>query len=139
MAYSLGDPYRPLRLVLRLNGVVIGLAFGTLLMLAPHAWLVSMGWSQGGAALPWRIAGVALVTIGLYWVLSAGSRDIDLAVLAPCLVFHSLLSVVLLLGYLRGDLAGLNALGGLLLLTVFLLSLAGALVPVRYFGAEYRF
>jgi hypothetical protein len=139
MAYSLGDPYRPLRLMLRLNGSVLGFGFGLLLMLAPHAWLVGMGWSQGGAALPWRIGGIGLLTIGLFLLLGASSRNVDLSVLAPCLVFHTLLSVVLLVGYLRGDLTGLNAPGGLLLLIVFLLSLAGALVPLRYFGAEYRF
>jgi hypothetical protein len=139
MAYSLGDPYRPLRLILRLNGVVVGLGFGAVLLLAPHTWLVGMGWSQGGAALPWRLAGVGLVAFGLFLLLSAGSREIDLAVLAPCMLFHTLLTIVLLIGYLRGDLAGLNAAGGLLLLTVFLLSLVGALAPVRYFGAEYRF
>src|SRR5262245_32810674 len=115
MAYSLGDPYRPLRLVLRLNGVIVGLGFGALLSLAPHAWLVGMGWSQGGAALPWRMAGAGLVTVGLFLLLSAGNREIDTAVLAPTLVFHALLAVVLLVGYLRGDLAGLNAVGGLLL------------------------
>lgn len=139
MAYSLGDPYRPLRLVLRINGVIVGLALGGLLAVAPHSWLQGMGWSQGGAALPWRLAGVSLLSFGIFLLLSASNRDFDRTVLVPCLLFHALLAVALLVGYLRDGFAGLDATGGTLLLTIFLLCLAGALAPVRYFGAEYHF
>lgn len=139
MAYSLGDPYRPLRLTLRTSGLVVGILLGGLLTVAPVGWLAGIGWAQAGPVLPWRIAGVALIAVGLLFLLGSNGRDFGLALLVPCLVFHALLAVVLLVGYLRGGMPALNAAGGILLLAVFLIALVGALVPLRYFGAEYRF
>ncbi len=140
MAYSLADPYRPMRLVLRINGVVVGLLLGFLLLIAPAAWLTGAGLlAEQTSPLGWRVAGAALLAFGLFLVLAAGVRDLDLFVLLPCLVFHALLALVLLLGYLRNQLGGLGLVGGIGLVVVFVLCLLGALAPLRYFSAEYRF
>jgi hypothetical protein len=138
MARSLGDAYRPLRLVLRVNGLVIGLLLGLLLLLAPGRWLAGLGFHDGGTLFPLRLAGVGLLGVGLFLLLASGAREIDAPVLIPCLVFHALLAVVLLVGYLRQELA-VDVAGGVLLVVIFVLALVGALAPVRYFSAEYRF
>ncbi len=138
MARSLGDAYRPLRLVMRTNGLVIGLLLGLLLFFAPGRWLAGLGLHDGGALFPLRLAGVTLVGFGLFLLLAAGAQEIETSALVPCLAFHALLALVLLTAYLRQEL-DVGAAGGVLLVVVFVLALAGALAPVRYFGAEYRF
>jgi hypothetical protein len=140
MAYSLADPYRPMRLVLRINGAVLGLLLGAYLLIAPARWLTGLGLlAADSSALGWRVAGVALLAFGLFLVLAAGVRDLDLFVLLPCLIFHALVAIVLLLAYLSGELARLGTAAGVGLVIVFVLCLVGALVPLRYFSAEYRF
>lgn len=140
MAYSLGDPYRPLRYVLRTNGALLGVALGFYLLLAPARWLAGLGLLEAGAGpLGWRVAGAALIAFGLFLLLASGARDLDLFVLLPCVVFHALLALVLLLAYLSGGLGGLGVAGGVGLIVIFVLCLLGALAPLRYFSAEYRF
>lgn len=140
MAYSLADPYRPMRLVLRINGVVVGLLLGFFLLIAPAGWLTGAGLLAAQASpVGWRVAGAALLAFGLFLVLAAGVHDLDLFVLLPCLVFHTLLALVLLLGYLRNQLGELGLFGGFGLVVIFVLCLLGALAPLRYFSAEYRF
>lgn len=139
MAYSLGDPYRPLRLIMRLNGVVVGGLLGLPLLLASPATLARLGIPLADATFAVRVAGVALLGAGLFLLGNSAVRDIDLPQLAPCLLFHALLALVLILGWFRGDLADLTPVGQVGLLVVFALCLVGALAPVRYFGAEYRF
>ncbi len=138
MAYSLGDPYRRLRFILRMNGIVVGWAFGVLLALLPQTILTQAGLHEGGALWPLRLAGATLISIGLFFVLSAGARVFDLPVLVACTVFHTLCALVLLLAYLQGELLLLSLGGQLVLLIVFLLSLIGALAPLPYFRAEYQ-
>jgi hypothetical protein len=138
MAYSLGDPYRPLRTILRLNGIVVGWAFGLLLALLPRSTLANAGLHDGGDIWPLRLAGVAFVSIGLLFILSAGARSFDLPVLVVCSVFHALCALVLLVAYLQRELAHLSIGAQIILLIIFLLCLAGALAPMRYFRAEYQ-
>ncbi len=140
MAYSLADPYRPLRLLLRINGALLGLLLGSFLLLAPARRLAALGLPGADAGpLGWRVAGVALLSFGLFLVLAAGVRDLDLFVLLPCIIFHALLALVLLLAYLGGQLAGLRVSGSVGLVVLFVLCLVGALLPLRYFSAEFRF
>lgn len=138
MAYSLGDSYRPLRLVMRINGVVIGLLLGVLLFLGPPSLLGTIGLLGNGTLFALRIAGAALIGVGLFLLGSATAREIETGQLIACLVFHLLLAVTLLLAWFRGDLQGLGIVGQIGLLIVFALSLVGVLTPVRYFRAEYR-
>lgn len=138
MAYSLGDPYRPLRIVLRLNGLLIGWAFGLVLFFFPLTIMTNAGLYNGGAIWPARLAGAALIAVGLFFILGAQARAFDLATLITCTLFHTLCALTLLLGYLQGELRALALGGQLLLLLLFVLCLVGALAPVRYFRAEYQ-
>lgn len=139
MAYSLADPYRPLRLVMRINGVVVGLLLGILLLLASPGLLMRLGIHLSGSLLAVRVSGVALLGVGLFLLGNATVRDLDMPQLLPCIVFHGILALVLILAWFRGDLGALNVAGQIVLLVVFVLCLVGALAPVRYFSAEYRF
>lgn len=139
MAYSLADPYRPLRFVMRLNGIVIGLLLGALLLFTSPGLLAQLGVHPSGALFEVRVSGAALISVGLFLLGNSSVRDIDIAQLVPCMVFHGLLALVLILAWFRGDLAALNLAGVISLLVVFGLCLVGTLAPVRYFGAEYRF
>ncbi|MGL4650704.1 MAG: hypothetical protein ACRC1H_14950 [Caldilineaceae bacterium] len=138
MAYSLGDPYRSLRLVLRTNGVLLGLLPGMALLLAGSRLPTALGFAAGGPLLPYRLAGAAFVAIGIFLLGAAARPDVDRAALLGCITFHALVALALLLGYLGGDLVVANFLALIVLLVVFLLCLLGALAPLRYFGPEYR-
>lgn len=138
MAYSLGDSYRPLRTVLRINGVAIGLLLGVLLLVGSPALLRAIGLPGAETLFALRVAGVSLVGVGLFMLAAASAREIDLWHLIACLVFHALLAITLLLAWFRGDLQSLGVLGLTGLLVIFSLALVGALAPLRYFRAEYR-
>jgi hypothetical protein len=138
MAYSLGDPYRSLRTILRINGVLLGGALGLLLLVAGPRLLAAFGFGGGGPLFPYRLAGAALIAVGAFLLAAASRPDIDRGQLIATLLFHTLLAVALLAGYLGGDIRTGNIVALLLLLGAFLLCLLGALAPLRYFGPEYR-
>lgn len=138
MAYSLGDPYRTIRLVLRINGIVLGLTLGALLFLGSPAIVRALGFVVEGGALSQRLAGAGLIAAGAFMLGGAGRRTIDSGVLAPSVLFHALMAVALLIGYLRGEVAVTNLTALVFLLGAFLLCLVGAIAPLRYFGAEFR-
>lgn len=138
MAYSLGDPYRPLRIILRINGLIVGLGAGSALAFFPR-WIMANSGLQGQGGL-WvaRLAGAALLALGLLFLLSAGQRVPEFPLLVACTLFHGLSALLLLVSYLQRELTGLAILGQAALLVVFILCLAGALAPVRYFRAEFQ-
>jgi hypothetical protein len=138
MAYSFTDIYRPLRTLLRVNGLMIGCGFGAVLLFAGPATLVRWGLVTTDPGWSTRLAGALLISLGLYFLLTAGHAIIDMTALVTCLVSHGLIAIVLLLGYLQRDLAALNWGGRIVLLFVFVLCLIGALMPLRYLRAEYR-
>lgn len=138
MAYSLGDPYRPLRIVLRVNGLLVGLGLGTLLAFLPRAIMANTGLQGSGGLWVARLAGAALIALGVLFLFSAGQRVLDLPLLVACALFHGLAALLLLVSYLQRELTGLALFGQLALLLVFILCLAGALAPVRYFRAEFQ-
>ena len=138
MAYTLTDQFRPLRLVMRLNGVVLGLALGLALLLLPKANLAAWGLYLGGSLWPLRATGSLLVAVGLLFVLGANQDLINLPLLLSMVVGNSLLALVLLLAYFQQELVGLTRLGQIVFLGIFLLCLIGAVVPLRYFRVEYR-
>src|SRR5690349_19271891 len=111
MAYTLTDQFRPLRIVMRLNGAVIGLALGLALLLVPKANLAAWGLYVGGALWPFRASGSLLFALGLLFILGANQEVMSLALLLSMVVGNSLLALVLLLAYLQHELAGLTRLG----------------------------
>ena len=56
MAYSLNDPYRPYRYVLRVNALLCGLGLGLLLLGQPHWATDLLGWPHAPAG---PVAGAA--------------------------------------------------------------------------------
>ena len=71
-------------------------------------------------------------------ILAADELTIELSVLVRMYVAHTLFALVLLNSYLRDEFTGLNVLGQFFLIIIFILCLAGAVSPLRYFQAEYR-
>lgn len=138
MAYSLGDLFRPLRLVMRINGASLGLGGGLALLLIRQTTLVQLGILAAEAGWPLRFAGAALIGLGVFLILAANERIIELPALLGTVVSHTLFALVLITAYLRNEFAGLNLLGQFFLVIIFFLCLVGALVPLRYFQAEYR-
>jgi len=138
MAYSFTDVYRPLRTLLRLNGIVIGLGMGLLLLFLPRTTLANWGLLLSEPAWPVRLAGALLVTLGVFWLLAAGDEVMGSTTLITTLLGHSLIAIVLLVAYLQREITTLSPAGLLLLALVFVLCLAGALMPLRYLRAEYR-
>ena len=138
MAYSFTDVYRPLRTLLRLNGIVIGLGMGLLLFFLPHSILSRWGLLMSGPSWPFRLAGALLVTLGVFWLMAAGDEIMSMATLVTTLLGHSLIAIVLLLAYLQREIISLSPVGTLMFVLIFVLCLVGALMPLRYLRAEYR-
>jgi hypothetical protein len=137
MARSLGDIYAPLRLVLRLNGSLLGAGCGLLLLLTPVTFFVRSGLFAGGSLWPIRLAGAVLTALGVFWLLSANERLIEAPTLILTMLVHLLIAVVLLVCYVRGEFSALFWAGRALIVILFLLCLLGALTPLRYFQADY--
>ncbi len=57
MAYSLNDLYSGLRSVMRMNGLVVGLGMGVLLLFFPRGVLSTAGLTTGEALWPYRMIG----------------------------------------------------------------------------------
>jgi len=137
MAYTLSDPFRSLRIVLRLCGAVMAL-LGLALLLAPMGALANWFTLAASPLWPLRLAGGGLLTLGIYYLLASSERILGLPVLVTCALGNGLAAIILVTAYLQQDLAGLTWLGQLLLILVFMIYLVGAVTPLRYLRAEYR-
>jgi hypothetical protein len=132
MAYTLSDHFRSLRMVLRLNGILVDLTLGLLLLLTARSSLMAWGMYTGGLLWPTRLAGAALLSLGLLFILAANQETVHPSVTVALMLSHGLLALVLLVAYLQQEMAGLPLMGRLLLILVFVLALAGAVIPIRY-------
>lgn len=135
MAYTLNDPYRSLRVALRLSGVASCLT-GLLFLLLPATTAVTLMGLAPGPLWPLRLAGAGLLTLGVTHLLNAGERDIRLSALVTCALGNGLPAVLVVTAYLQREMAGfawpLQA--GMILL--FVIWLIGAVAPLRYLRAE---
>lgn len=138
MAYSLNDVYRFLRLVMRIDGVIVGLGLGLLLSGAPRSALAEWGVHAAGPVWPVRLAGGLLITLGVLLLLSAQERIVGGPSMVAMSLGNGVIAFVLLIAYLQQELAMLNLFGRLLLVVVFVVCLIGAVFPVHYVRAEYR-
>ena len=132
MAYTLGDPFRSLRLLLRINGILVGLFLGLCLLAAPQTWLVSWGIYASGPLWPLRLAGASQLGLGLFFFLMANQDYLSRLMLVSTVMANSLLALVLLTAYLRQELTGLSTAGQVVFVLIFLLYLLGAVIPLRY-------
>jgi hypothetical protein len=136
LAYSLNDLYSGLRSVMRVNGLVIGLGVG-LLLLFPQGLMTAAGLYMGEALWPYRLAGGMLIALGLLLLLSAQERIVSAASMITMIIANGAMAVVLVVGYLQGEFAGLQLLGQIALVLIFLICLVSAIVPVRYLRTDY--
>lgn len=132
MAYTLGDPFRSLRLILRLNGFFIGVLLGLLLLLAPRSWLLTWGIYESGPIWPLRFAGAGQLGLGVFFILTANQDYLSRFMLLTMALTNALLALVLLTAYLQQELTGLSLVGQVLFVLIFLFYLLGAVIPLRY-------
>lgn len=136
MATSFNDPYGPLRTTLRLQGVVAGLALGILLLAIPDRSMTMWGLVIEQSAWPARLAGAALMGMGINHLALAGEETMRLGPISAAMTASGLLVAVFFFSYLQGDLNNLTRLGQIMLITVFVLCLATLLLPIRYFRQD---
>lgn len=132
MAYTLGDPFRSLRFVLRLNGFVIGVLLGLFLFVAPRSSLLHWGIYESGPLWPLRFAGAGQVGLGIFFILMASQDYLGRFMLITTAVTNTLLALVLLVAYLQQELTALSTVGQVLFVLIFLFYLLGAVIPLRY-------
>ncbi len=137
MAYSLNDLYRGLRLLMRANGLLIGLALGGALLIFPRVALSAAGLDPSAAVWPGRLAGALLVALGLNLLICAQERIVSTAGIVGMIVANGLMAVVLLLAYLNQEFSTLGLLGQIGLVLVFTACLISAVVPLRYLRTDY--
>ena len=119
MAYTLGDPFRSLRLLLRMNGVLVGLILGVGLLAAPRTWLLGWGIYESGPLWPLRLAGASQVGLGLFFVLMASQDYLSRLMLVSTVIANSILALVLLTAYLQQELTALSPVGQILFVLIF--------------------
>ena len=132
MAYTLGDPFRSLRLILRINGFFVGVVLGLLLLFAPRTLLLGWGIYESGPLWPLRLAGASQIGLGIFFFLTASQDYLSKLTLITTVVTNSLLALVLLIAYLQQELTGLSTVGQVLFVLLFVLCLLGAVLPLRY-------
>lgn len=132
MAYTLGDPFRPLRLILRVNGLTIGLLLGLVFLLAPGRLFVHWGIVAADQLWPLRLAGADQVAIGCFLLIASGQDYLNRILLFTATLTHILWVLTLLFAYLQREFAALLWPGQLLFVLVFVLCLLGAVLPLRY-------
>lgn len=131
MAYTFVDHYRPIRTLLRVDGLVVGLGLGLLLFIHPVALLETLGFGTGSLLLS-RLAGAALMGLGVELLLAAAEPDLRVGTLVAAILSNGLVAASLFLAYLAGDLGGLSLWGYLLLFLLFVICLLTAVLPIPF-------
>jgi hypothetical protein len=137
MAYTLNDPYRSLRVVLRLSGVASLLA-GLLFLLLPGS---SAATTLGLAPVPlWplRLAGAGLLTLGVTYLLNASERAIGLPALVTCALGNGLPAILVVTAYLQREMATFAWPLQAGMIVLFVIWLIGAVTPLRFLRAEFQ-
>ena len=139
MAYSLGDPFRTLRTILRADGVLVGWTLGSVFLFMPQTWLAGWGIWLDQSIWPIRMAGALLLALGVLLVWMAQERLIPPAVLATAAIANGLIALVLTVAYVRQEFAELVVMGRIALVLMILLCLLAALAPLRHLRTDTRF
>ncbi|BAL99806.1 MULTISPECIES: hypothetical protein [Caldilinea] len=137
MAYTLSDPFRSLRIVLRLCGAA-DLATGAFFLLWPASSLIE--WLGLGFAPLWplRLAGATLLTLGLFYLLASGERSIGLSTQVTCTLGNGLPAVLVVVAYLQREMAAFTWPAQTVMLILFTLWLIGAVTPLRFLRTSYQ-
>jgi len=137
MAYTLSDPFRGLRGVLRLSGAA-SLLTGLIFLLLPGSAAVALFGLTHGPLWPLRLAGAGLLTLGVACLLNAGERVIGLPVLVTCALGNGLPAVLVVTAYLQRELAAFTWPLQIAMLGLFVIWLIGAVLPLRFLRAEFQ-
>lgn len=131
MAYTFVDHYRPIRTILRVDALLVGVGLGLLLLLYPVDLLTALGF-DAVAPLMARLAGSALLGQGLGLLLDAAEVELNAGTLVSTIISNGLLATTLFVAYINNDLAHLTLWGNLLLLVIFVTCLLTAVLPIPY-------
>jgi len=138
LAYSLNDAYHYLRLVMRVDAVVVGFGLGLLLLIPPRAALTHWGVYVSGPGWPVRLVGGLLLTLGVMLILSASERVVPVSAMFAMALGNGFVAIVLLVAYLQQELALLGVVGQLGLIVVFAVCLVAAIFPLIHIRQEYH-
>ncbi len=132
MAYTLGDPFRPLRLILRINGILLGLLLGIALLTVSGTLLIQWQLAVTGVLWSVRLLGAGQVALGCFLLIAAGQNYLDRMLLFTATLTHTLWAITLFVAYFQGELMLSGLWGQVGFVLLFLLCLCGAVVPLRY-------
>lgn len=136
MAYSLNDLYHGLRLVMRANGLLLGLALGGSLLVFPRTTLSAAGLAADASLWPGRLAGALLVALGLNLLAAAQERIVSTAAMIGMAAANGLMALVLLLAYFNQEFGALDRFGQIGLVLIVAGCLVSAVTPLRYLRTE---
>lgn len=122
---------------MRVDGLVVGVGGGLLLLLGPRGVMSAAGLYGGEALWPYRLMGSLLLALGVMLLISAQERMVSTASMVAMLIANGLMALVLLISYLQGEFAGMGLFGQIMLILIFVLCLISAIVPVRYLRTDY--
>lgn len=135
MAYTLNDPYRSLRVVLRLSGAATGLT-GLLFLLLPAAAASTAFGVAPHPLWPLRLAGAGLLTLAVAHLLNASERDIRLPALVTCALGNGLPAVLVVTAYLQREMTSFAWPLQAGMIALFVIWLIGAVAPLRYLRTD---
>jgi len=132
MAYTLGDPFRPLRFMLRLNGLLIGLLLGFLFFVLPATLLVRWGLAVDGTFWLLRLTGANHIALGSFLLIAAGQHTMNRVLLFTAALTHGLWALTLFFAYMQREVMLTSLPGQIIFVLIFALCLIGAVLPLRY-------
>lgn len=136
MAYSLNDVYRPLRLIMRFNALIMGVSIGLLLLVWPSLVLDRWGGGLGESYWLGRMVGGLLIAVGVSSLLAASERVVNAPSMLTMCLANCTVAVVLVSAYLQQTLRPPTLVEQVVLVIVFVVALLGAVFPLRYIRAE---
>lgn len=132
MAYTFTDHYRTVRIILRVDGLVVGVGLGALLLVYPVALLSDLGFTVTGPGWAARLGGAGLMGLGIGLIAAAGERELRVASLLAAMTGNGLIAFSLFYSYFQGELTGLSLWGSVLLIVVFVIALLATVMPIPY-------
>ncbi len=122
---------------MRVNGLLVGVGAGLLMLFFPRALINAIGLYAGEALWPYRLVGSLLFAFGIKLLLSAQERVVSTTSMLTMIIANGLMAIVLMVGYLQGEFSELGFLGQIGLVLIFIVGLISAIMPVRYLRTDY--
>lgn len=138
MAYSLNDPYRGLRIALRLDAALVGLAWGGLLLAAPQILEEHWFGTEMIGHWAWRLSGACLLAMGLTFLELSWRPTISRLSAFTVMAVNGFLGGVLFQAYVNGTISPPQMWGQVALLILFLCNLTCVILPWAYLGEDLK-